>query len=140
MSSNFMTVIEYRPEHLQNIRAKKVHEGEVPETVLTQAVTVMHGEKPVAIFGAFLFVPGVLHLWGLISDDVKEKPLAFHGLVRDLLHYYEKKNGARRLQMDVKADFIEGQKWARALGFQYEGTMKRYGANGEDFHLYARVT
>ncbi len=134
-----LTVIDYKPEHLENISPKAVHSGEVPRTVTTQAVTVMDGDKPVAIFGGFLFVPGVVHLWGLISDDAKQKPLAFHRIVSDLLDYYGKTSQTRRIQMDVKADFEEGQKWAKALGFEYEGTMKRYGVNGDDFHLYARV-
>ena len=134
-----MTVIGYKPEHLDKIRVKAVHQGEVPKTVMTDAVTVMDGEQPVAIIGSFVFVPGVVHLWGLISEDVRAKPLAFHRVTRELLAYYEKTQKPRRIQMDVKASYIEGQKWAQALGFEYEGTMKRYGVNGEDFHLYGRA-
>lgn len=134
-----MTVIQFNPDHLVKIRVKTIHTGEVPKTVMTDAVTVMDREQPVAIFGSFTFVPGVVHLWGLISDDVRQKPLAFHRVTRELLKYYEKTAAPRRIQMDVKASYIEGQRWAKSLGFEYEGTMKRYGVNGEDFHLYGRA-
>ena len=135
-----MTVIGYMPDHLVKIRVKDIHTGEVPTIILTDAMTVMDGEQPVAIFGSFTFVPGVYHLWGLISEDVRQKPVAFHRVSKELLGYYEKRTNARRIQMDVKASYIEGQKWAKALGFEYEGTMKRFGVNGEDFHLYGRIT
>jgi hypothetical protein len=134
-----MTVIGYKDEHLTKIRVKEIHQGEVPQTILCDAMTVMDGNQPVAIFGSFTFVPGVYHIWGLISEDVRQKPLAFHRISRELLAFYEKSAKPRRIQVDVKASYIEGQRWAKALGFEYEGTMKRFGVNGEDFHLYGRV-
>lgn len=135
-----MRVVPFIQDHLKFLEVKGIHAGEVPQTVMTEAVTFLDGEKPVAIFGAFFLVPGVVYFWGLVSDDVKKKPLAFHKLARTLLNYYEKKQKVRRIQIDVKADFIEGQKWAKLLDFEYEGTMKRFGVNGDDFHLYARVS
>lgn len=134
-----MTVIDFKPEHLEQIKLKAIHSGEVPKTVMHTAVSVMDGEKPVAIFGGFHFIPGVIHIWGLISDDVREKPLAFHKIVRHLIDFYEKKTGPRRIQMEVKSDYQEGKKWAEALGFECEGTMKRWGFNGESYDLYARM-
>lgn len=134
-----MTVIEFKPEHLEKIRVKEVHSGEVPKTVMTRAVTVMDGELPIAIFGSFNFVPGVMHIWALVSEDVYKKPITFYRIVRNLLKFYETREKPRRIQIDIKSGHPELQKWAEAIGFKHEGIMRAYGANGEDFHLYGRV-
>ena len=139
MSNRLLTVIPFKPEHLHAIKPKAIHNGEIPRTIQTEAVTVMDGPTPMAIFGMFVFVPGVLHIWALVSDDVYRKPIAFFKVVRNLLDFYEDRTKPRRVQMDVKAGHPELQKFAEALGFEHEGTMKRYGANGEDFHLYGRT-
>lgn len=31
---------------------------------------------------------------------------------------------------------IEAQEWLETLGAKREGTLKRYGRDGEDFHVY----
>lgn len=134
-----MTVVEFKQEHLKQLNPKACHIGEMPQLVMTYALTILDTGKPVAIFGGFLFIPGVIHFWGLVSEEVKQKPFSFHKTVKKMITYYEKNQKPRRVQIDVKADYEEGKRWAQALGFEYEGTMKRYGVNGEDFHLYARM-
>lgn len=139
MINNSLTVVEFKPEHLENISLKEIHSGEIPKAVTTYALTILDKETPLAIFGGFFFVPGIIHFWGLVSDDVRKKPIAFHKMVRHLLEFYENRDKPRRMQIDVKADYLEGKKWAKSLGFELEGTMKNYGVNGEDFHLYGRA-
>jgi len=46
---------------------------------------------------------------------------------------------ARRVEATVKAGFCSGILWAARLGFVYEGTMRGYGQDGGDYHLFARV-
>ncbi len=46
---------------------------------------------------------------------------------------------ARRIEASVKAGFRNGWKWAERLGFEFEGTMRGYGHDGSDYHLFARV-
>ena len=134
-----MTVVDFKPEHLQKIHVKDIHAGEVPNTVMTYAKTIMDEDHPVAIIGGFRFTPSVIHLWALVSDDVRKRPIAFHKLVKNLLAYLCKQHHLKRIQMDVKADYLEGQKWAESLGFKQEGLMRGFGVHGEDFYLYGRV-
>jgi hypothetical protein len=134
-----MKIVDFKQEHLRSLKVKEVHTGEVPSTVMTEAVTIMDEEKPVAVFGAFCFVPGVYHIWGLVSDDVHSKPIQFFKIAKDLLKLYEYKIKPRRLQIDIKVGYPYLQKWAIALGFECEGIMKKFGATGEDFYLYGKA-
>ena len=45
----------------------------------------------------------------------------------------------RRLQSLVVEGFENAEKLIDRLGFVYEGTMKKFGANGENMKLYAKV-
>lgn len=46
----------------------------------------------------------------------------------------------RRIDIAVRDGFAAGCKWAeRLLGFRLEGQMRRWGADGSDYRLYARV-
>lgn len=135
-----ITVVDYRPEHLEQINAKQIHSGEVPRLVMTYAVTLLKDEKPIAIFGFFHFVPGVVHVWGLVSDEVKTCPIAFHKACMDILKFYLTRNGTRRIQIDVKCGYEEGIQWAELLGFKKEGIMKHYGSDGSDYWLMGVTT
>jgi hypothetical protein len=46
-----------------------------------------------------------------------------------------------RVEMTVRADFPQGHRWARMLGFQREfpGVLKQYGPEGEDHVGYVRL-
>lgn len=132
-------VVEFNPEHLEQISPKACHFGEVPKIVLTHAVTMLQDQKPIGIFGCFMFIPGVIHVWAYLSEEVRKTPISFHKECRKLFRFYSEKYRPLRLQIDVRADYPEGIKWAESLGFQKEGIMKNFGAQGVDSWLMGRA-
>ena len=74
--------------------------------------------------------------WALLAGDLE--PGGFIGLHRAVakalptLPY-------RRIEAHVAADFPPGRRWARLLGFGFEGVMRGYQADGGDALLFARV-
>lgn len=44
-----------------------------------------------------------------------------------------------RSQITVKSADVKAVRWARALGFKNEGTLKNYGPDGSDFYMMART-
>lgn len=136
--SNRIVVAPFRPEHLEKINPRANHNGEVPKTVLTTAWTYLVDDIPIAIFGGFVFVPGVIHFWGLFSDEIRKYPIEFHKQTIDVLKWYEEREKPRRFQFDVRVGYTEGCRWAESLGFKQEGIMRQYGMRGEDFYLYGR--
>ncbi len=132
-------ILPYDVEHFSKIKLRACHAQEgikAPEYV--NAVTVFKDDSPIAIFGGIDILPGILQVWGLISDDVRKCPLGFH---KAALHLLKAKfsGGYRRVQMTVRSDFLCGWKWAKALGFQSEGIMRKYGPDGTDYILFSRV-
>mgnify|MGYP003671506105 CR=1 FL=1 len=45
----------------------------------------------------------------------------------------------RRLQIVVDVNREKAVQWADFLGFKREGVMKRYGPEGHDYYMYARI-
>jgi hypothetical protein len=138
--SNKIKVIPFKLEHLEKLEVRKDGQpSEMPKTVLTTAWTYMVEDKPIAIFGGFVFIPGVIHFWAMLSDDVKKYPVEFHKQTLDILKWYEETEKPRRLQWEVRCDYEEGQRWAESLGLQREGILRKWTPDGADHYLYARI-
>lgn len=59
---------------------------------------------------------------------------------RDMFYFNEmvlKKRLAKRIQGFVKSGWSEGKYFALHFGFEYEGTLKNFGIDGEDYDVYA---
>ena len=133
-------MVKYEPKHLLAIDLKEIHQGERPNLIMTTALTFMIEEEVVAIVGGFLFVPGVLHIWGLMSESIRKAPISFHKTVLDVLKFYEEHEKLRRIQVEVRETYLEGQRWIKSLGFHQEGIMKNYGSDGATHILFARYS
>lgn len=137
--SNKIRVIPFEPDHLEQIKIQEYQQGECPKTILTVAFTLIRGEEIIAIIGGFPFVPGVIHFWALLSESVKKYPIDFHKNCLKVIAWYEKTEKPRRTQFEVRATYAKGCKWAESLGMEREGLMRKWGPDGSDYYLYARV-
>lgn len=141
-SENFMSNIElipYQHEHLSKINFKDIHEGEVPERVKTRALSLVRGDTVLAIFGGFVFSPGVFHLWSFISKDVEKTPIAFYKSTLKALELFQAHEKHRRIQIDIKSGCPGLERWAKAIGFECEGIMRKFHKDGSDCFLYSRT-
>ncbi len=118
---------------------KSIHEGEKPKQVKTQALTLLRDGHPIAIFGCIWLGKTVLHLWSLLSEEVRKTPIEFFKTCRELMNWLAEKYQIRRFQMDVRTDFTEGSNFASALGFKCEGVMHKFHSDGSDCYLYGRT-
>lgn len=74
-------------------------------------------------------------VWALLAVDSGREFVAIHRAVAaflDSLPY-------RRIETTVDSGFYQGQRWAALLGFDYEGTARKYTPNGKDSDYYAIV-
>lgn len=133
----------YDESDLQKIRLKEMFSGEGVDqdklVLRSPAWTVNSGSVVLAIFGASIRWPGVAELWGLTSDDMGRLGPS---LTKGLRKYLE--DGARslnihRVSFTVKADYEQGLRWARVLGFTQEAVLRQYGIDKSDYVLMARL-
>lgn len=74
-------------------------------------------------------------LWAFLAPGAGPHMLRITRFVRRMVVLA----GLRRLQATALASFPEGCRWLELLGFEREGRLRRYGPDGADHFLYARV-
>lgn len=144
-------IVKYQNIHGLELLARKVREenffltviGDWQESALLwesggPAYTLMIDGSPEASGGITMLTEKIGECWFLVPVESR------HGLVisRHLYRMLEiiiRNNGFNRLQSFIIEGFSDGVKLVERLGFALEGTLKKYGPNGENMHLYARI-
>jgi hypothetical protein len=96
---------------------------------------VMENEKEtLAIFWFWNLGGGRVSVGSFLSQNCGEYFREMQRLIERLFKFYN----ATRYEALVKTDFENGHRMIKILGFEREGTMKKF-FDGKDFDLYARV-
>lgn len=104
------------------------------------AEMLMRGNACMGAGGFWLTFPGMARAWASISVDCDRWALlAATRQVRRAIDRAFLRLSLRRMETTVRVDFRPGHRWAKALGFEYEGVMRRYGPDGTDHALYGQV-
>lgn len=73
--------------------------------------------------------------WAMLPDDAGPHMAAItRAVMRGL-----RTTPLRRVQAITACTFAPGRKWAKMLGFRFEGTLRAYCADGSDAEIWARV-
>lgn len=139
-------LIPFAAEHLEHMAVKAdakavavaagTREALVKLAGLGMSRTLMNGSVVLGVFGAVPTVPGVCEVFILASADQKRFPIIFAKTVRREL--YTLKGKFRRTQAVSKNDEFHAR-WLSWLGFEKEGTMRKYGVDGEDMVMWGLV-
>jgi len=100
------------------------------------AFAVVDGVRVLACCGVVTIWNGVGHAWAMLSGDVGARGLLF--VTRCSRAFFDGCD-YHRVQTHVDCDFHNGCDWAKLLGFKNEGRMERYGPDGRDCFMFARV-
>ena len=102
-----------------------------------EAATILSNDGVVvAIVGVVVVHPGRALVWTMLARDAGRHMLGLTKTVKKLLQGFCNYD---RVEATVRADFSPGHRWARLFGFERECTMRRFGPDGQDYDLYARV-
>jgi len=98
--------------------------------------SVIDGDKVLACAGVTEVWPGRAEAWALLDKNLKDDFIKVHNQVKKFLENVD----VDRVEALVDADFKEGLRWVKALGFKVEAPcMKKFGKLGEDMVLLSRV-
>ena len=89
--------------------------------------------------GAFLLWPGVGEAWALFSRMSSDEGRACTLTARRRLKSFMQQGEMHRLQAAILVDDIPACRFARALGFKYEGEMPAYSSDGATCVRYGKV-
>lgn len=130
---------KFEKPDLKRIAIQREQEGEfVPEAIPDGAETFETGGVMVAVFWYVEITPKRFALFSVINAGAGRKMLPFVKAMRRLIEHRSRELSAERLEMTVLNGFTAGERLARLLGFEYEGTMRKV-FNGKDYQLFARI-
>lgn len=115
--------------------------GQLEQIINSRCVSdaLLDGEDTIAIIGFFPMWEGVAEVWAIPSKHVHAYGLRYVRHAKREIDRIIKENGFRRLQTVSRADGAT-DKWMRILGFECEGLLRGYAANGDDYRMWARLT
>lgn len=100
-----------------------------------ECFTATSDGKPIATVGLFHFWPGRRYAWAFLADDFCACKLSLTRAIHRWLRYH----GQGRIETAVQCHDPKAIRWAEGFGFQREGLMRRWDANGNDCYMYARI-
>lgn len=109
--------------------------SELAKRGLCRTITTRSGKK-LGVMGGLPMVPGVCEVFIFATKHQHEYPVEFARVVKSELRRLKK--GFRRVQA-LAPDEADSHRWLTWLGFEREGVLKCYGADGEDLAIWGMV-
>ena len=104
-----------------------------------EAITcIIHG-RPAAVFGSVKIWRGVEEMWMLCEERARKFPVVMTKAGRMFLLHRVIAGNLHRIQATVRCDDLRAIRWAESLGLDFEGVMRRYGADQMDYQIMART-
>jgi len=134
-------IVRFRPEHLEQlVNPLKVSAEMIPlKNSSGGAYTALYNNKPVMSAGALMIWPHVAEGWALVTplDPIPARKIIFE--IRQRILGFMRSLELHRLQATVRVDEVNSNRFVRAIGFEFEGYMKGYDSDGNDFVRYGKV-
>ena len=142
-------LIDFKSDHAQQLVTsimndpqtsidKKYHELLDGLEVQNMSFTATHNDKIICAGGIIPIWDGVFEGWVMGSDLIWKFRIASAKIIKQRMEELIVKNKVQRLQTAVKKDFILGHRFAKWLGLQEEGLMRKY-QNNEDYIRLATI-
>ena len=136
------SLCNFSPEHIEYLNApESSKEGILANFGLKDFVflSIIKNKFLLGILGCRYLNNNTCELYA-VPDIVNSKKFnkTFHKSTLAIIKKLMDKSSFTRFQFLVDVEFNEGQRWAKALGFEYEGTLKKYDEKGKDQFMYVR--
>lgn len=101
--------------------------------------TVLADDGIVGAAGVVMVLQGNWECWCYTTELFPKYSFAVHRSVKRFLDAFAKRSDWRRFQCVVDSTYPVAVRWVEALGLEREGTLRKYGPQGQDYYQYARI-
>jgi RimJ/RimL family protein N-acetyltransferase len=129
MMDNILHIVPYESKHRSLILASQMNH------------ILMDKDKEYSMDagGMKLLWEGVAEGWVMANEDVWKHPIITARAIKKNFEKAARAKNLKRVQTAIRSDFTVGKKFAKWLGLKEEGLMRRYGFDGSDQYMYARI-
>ena len=108
-------------------------------SVMGPSYIAVHHGRPLAVFGCIPLWTGVGEAWLITDKDLSSIARPFHRVTKKMFDIFMSELNLVRLQVTVHSSNLQAVKWIKTLYFKEEGRLEKYGPDGKDFFMYARI-
>ena len=94
------------------------------------------GEDPIAAYGCAPLWQGVWSMWLFATDEFHQIGIGVTKMVTRSIVPMMFDAGAHRLEARSMEGHDDAQRWLEVIGARREATLKAFGREGQDFHIY----
>ena len=149
MTDNYL-IVPYRKEHGDQIINEGLNyellkidasyeELRIDHSRPGKSFTLLGDGTPIVCGGIIPLWNGVCEGWVIGGKRIFQAKIKAARLIKKRTDLLCLNNNVSRLQTAVKAGFKEGYRFAKFLGLQDEGLMKKYGPDGSDYYRMAKI-
>jgi len=137
--------VAFEPQHAYDIELREYENGYINRDWIVNVAnqgsvaTCFMGDTVILILGYIEEWPGVIRVFVIPSVYVPQFAKSVVRFVKNSLARLASDFGYHRMFTESLAN-EQTDKWMRVLGFECEGTLKKYSANKEDYKMWARVS
>jgi len=103
------------------------------------AFTGIVNNNPIFAAGMKIIWGQVAEGWVIASNEMWKHPLGVAKAIKKDFARVAKQHNIKRVQSAIRKDFKQGLRFAEWLGLEREGLMKKFGFDGTDQYMYARI-
>ncbi len=139
-----MVIVPFAPEHLDILilQPSQEHFSSLFDKTYGPALakagpcfTAIENDQIIACSGVVKHWENRATAWALISKNAGPYFVRIHKAVQRFLDSTD----IRRIEAYADANFDQGHRWLKMLGFEEEGYMRSFSPLGDDAVLYARI-
>ena len=134
-----LSFIKVRGVELDRVSSKEFLEGMKININEGPSFTLEREGKIIWCGGIRIFWDGVGEAWCLVSEEGSHFPKLILSSTKKMLDFMQKDLKLHRVQATSRTDIPSFWKFLEHLGFEREGVLRKFGADGADSYLYARV-
>ena len=153
MMDNILYIVPYTAQHGQFILSQQMNhkvleadrhyinvDGDARNLVQDHlAFTGIFNDNPIFAAGMKMIWGQVAEGWVIATNEMWKHPLGVAKAIKKDFARVAKENNITRVQSAIRKDFSEGQRFAEWLGLEKEGLMRKWGFDGSDQYMYARL-
>lgn len=135
------SVIDFDPTHIVLIGdPAPVEVAYKLATESRPSLTLVHQGHYLAAFGLYPMTDNIANAWMLVNPEHRHTyAKSILKCAREELDRWQISEAFNRVQITIEFANAGFVRWSKLLGFEMEGLMRKYGQDGQDHFLMARI-
>lgn len=141
-----LKVESFNPSHIDKLNAVEGDKEVIEfadfyraEGIIEAIAIIDENDDVVVVCGGAELWRGVCEVWLLKSDLFYKYSRQCAKIIKKHLDEGFNRCDYHRVQASCSKDSKEQSRWLEWLGFENEGVLRKYGLNGEDYIMHARI-